>query len=196
VSEHEGDPIQLFLRVRQEALAAGEGWDASACALATVGESGRPAVRMVLSRDVDAEGFRIFTNLESRKARDLSAHPFAALAFHWDSVHTQFRVEGAVRPVPGDRADAYFATRNRESQIGAWASQQSRPIGSREELLEKVRALEAKFSGVPVPRPPHWGGFIVVPDRIERWQEGSGRLHHRTLWSREGDGWRSSTIQP
>lgn len=192
----EPDPIEVFLTTRTRALAAGEGWDAAACALATVDANGRPSVRMVLSRDVDAGGFRIYTNLESRKGRDLRARPFAALSFHWDRVVTQFRVEGAVSEVEAARADAYFAARPRDSQLGAWASAQSQPIASRQALLAKVAAIDAQYMGISVPRPPFWGGFLIVPDRIERWVQGDARLHDRTAWVRDGAGWRSSILQP
>ena len=189
------DPIEAFLTARRNAVAAGEGWEGAACALGTVGPDGRPSVRMVLAKEVDAAGFRIYTNLESRKGQELRGG-LAALSFHWDRVRTQFRVEGSVSPLGAAEADAYFATRPRDSQLGAWASAQSRPLGSREELLARVREVDTRYAGSPVPRPPHWGGFLLVPDRIERWIEGEARLHHRTLWERSSTGWRTSLLQP
>lgn len=189
------DPIRSFLEARAEAVRAGEPWEGAACALATV-EAGRPSVRMVLSKEVDAAGFRIYTNLESRKGRELRESGAAALVFHWDRVRTSFRVEGSASLLSPAEADAYFAGRPRDSQLGAWASAQSRALTSRDELLARVEAASARYAGVAVPRPPHWGGFLVTPDRIERWIEGAARLHERTLWERDASGWRISLLQP
>jgi len=191
------DPISLFLRERSRAVAAGEAWEATACTLATISATGAPSARVVLSKDVDASGFRFYTNRESAKGRELAAVPRAALVFHFQSIETQFRVEGAVELASEAESDEYFAGRPRISQLGAWASDQSRPLGSREELTERLRAVEARFpEGRPVSRPPHWGGYRVVPSRIEHWVQGEFRLHHRTSFEPEGSGWRRTLLNP
>jgi pyridoxamine 5'-phosphate oxidase len=191
----ESDPIARF----QEALAraaAASPTDATAAALATADASGRPAVRMVLVKGADARGFVFFTNRGSAKARDLAANPRAALCFHWPSTGEQVRVEGGVALLPDAEADAYFATRPRESQVGAWASRQSAPVASRADLEAAVRDVEARFRGADVPRPPFWGGYLLRPERIEFWRSGAGRLHHRELYERRGEAWASSILQP
>ncbi len=191
------DPIGLFLSERERARAAGEGWDATAASLATVGAEGRPSTRYVLVKDVGADGFRFFTNRQSRKADDLRARPYAALAFLWHKTDTQFRAEGPVRPLDDATSDAYFAARPRVSQLGAWASQQSRPLASREVLLGRLAEMERQYpEGTAVPRPPHWGGYLLVPERMEHWQAGDFRLHQRTLYERDGAGWRATLMNP
>jgi pyridoxamine 5'-phosphate oxidase len=167
----------------------------TACALATVGADGQPAVRIVLLKDVDARGFVFYTNYESRKGQELLAHPQAAMCFHWQPLERQVRIEGTVRPVTPEEADAYFATRARGSQLGAWASLQSRPM-ERGDLEARMADVEARFADRPVPRPPHWSGFRLVPSRIEFWHNMPSRLHERTVYLREADGWRVETLYP
>lgn len=191
------DPIDLFLRERARALAAGEPWEAAACTLATVSATGAPSVRFVLSKEVDGAGFRFFTNRTSRKADELAREPRAALAFHFLSIEIQFRIDGVVDLTTDAESDAYFAGRPRISQLGAWASEQSQPLESRELLMERLHSAEARFpEGRPVPRPPHWGGYLLVPSRIEHWAQGEFRLHHRTLYEREGSTWRRTLLNP
>ncbi|MFO0682853.1 MAG: pyridoxamine 5'-phosphate oxidase [Sandaracinus sp.] len=191
------DPIALFLADRERARAAGEGWDATAAALATVKAGGFPSVRFVLVKEVAADGFRFYTNRHSQKAVELEGVPHAALAFLWVKVDVQFRVEGAVRRLDDADSDAYFASRPRISQLGAWASHQSEPLASREVLLGRLTELEKKYpEGTPVPRPPHWGGYLLTPERIEHWQAAPFRLHERTLYERDGAGWRGQLINP
>lgn len=189
------DPIELFKEWLTEAASA-EPNDPEAMALATVSADGQPSVRMVLLKGVDDEGFRFYTNLESRKARELSHNQNAALCFHWKSLRRQVRVEGKVSPVPAWAVDAYFKTRHMLSRLGAWASRQSEPLASRDELEERVRTFAQKFKGQDVPRPPHWGGFVVKPEKIEFWREGEGRLHDRFLFSRHGDSWELTRLNP
>ena len=167
-----------------------------AVALATATPSGAPSVRMVLFKDVDARGFAFYTNLESRKATELSANPQAAMCFHWKSLHRQVRVEGNVERVPDDEADAYFATRERLSQIGAWASKQSRPLKGRFELEKRVAEYTARFHVGRVPRPDFWSGFRIVPRVIEFWQQQSFRLHDRMVYHRRADGWMTERLYP
>jgi pyridoxamine 5'-phosphate oxidase len=189
------DPIELFKEWLTEASAS-EPKDPEAMALATVSAEGRPSIRMVLLKGVDDEGFRFYTNLESRKARELSHNKNAALCFHWKSLHRQVRVEGQVSDVPAWAVDAYFKTRHMLSRLGAWASRQSEPLASRDALEERVRIFAQKFKGQDVPRPPHWGGFVLKPEKIEFWREGEGRLHDRFLFSRHGDGWELTRLNP
>ena len=192
------DPIarfgELLERARQTDLP-----EPTAMALATADGQGRPAVRMVLLKGFDPAGFVFFTNLESRKAVDLAANPQAALCFHWQPLEIQVRVEGRVTPVSEEEADAYFASRPRGSQIGAWASQQSRPLAAREELEERILDTEARYAGLAVPRPPFWSGFRVAPDRIEFWSGRPSRLHDREVYhadpAAEG-GWRVERLYP
>jgi pyridoxamine 5'-phosphate oxidase len=188
------DPIARFAVLFEKAKTV-EPHDATAVSLATVGENGRPSARMVLLKGADARGFVFFTNRRSRKGRDLGHNPFAAICIHWPASQQQVRVEGGVGEVPDEESDAYFATRPRESQLGAWASDQSAPIGSREELEARVRELAACFPGA-VPRPPHWGGYRLVPDRIELWFAGAGRLHDRFLYERRDGAWILTRLSP
>jgi pyridoxamine 5'-phosphate oxidase len=189
------DPIIFFQNWLKEALAS-EPNDAEAMSLATVGADGQPSVRMVLMKGVDQQGFRFFTNMESRKGRELSAHPRAALCFHWKSLLRQVRIEGRVEKLPAVEADDYFNTRHPLSKLGAWASQQSAPLESRAALEARVQEIEQKFQGQTVTRPPFWCGYLVVPEKIEFWQQGEGRLHDRFLFTRNGDAWDLARLNP
>lgn len=186
------------MRLREalaRAAAAGP-FDATAAALATADAAGRPSVRVVLVKQIDARGLAFFTNRESRKGRDLAANPWAALCFHWPALGEQVRAEGPVTVLADAEADAYFATRPRESQLGAWASRQSAPLPSREALLAAAREAEARFALAAVPRPPFWGGYLLAPEAIEFWRSGEGRLHHRTLYRRGPEGWTATLLNP
>jgi len=170
--------------------------DPQAMCLATVAPDGRPSARMVLLKGHD-DGFVFYTNLESRKAGDLLATQVAALTFHWKSLRRQIRIEGAVSRVSDAEGDAYFATRGRDSQLGAWASEQSRPLDARETFEARFEEMRVRFDGAPVPRPPHWSGFRVTPDRIEFWQDRAHRLHERRLFVVQPDGgWREGLLFP
>ena len=171
--------------------------DPEAMTLATADASGRPAARIVLLKGHDERGFAFYSNQESAKGDQLAANPKAALLFHWKSQRRQVRIEGRVERVEAAEADAYFATRGRESQIGAWASDQSRPLDARETFERRCAETEARFADAPVPRPPHWGGYRVVPERIEFWEDRPNRLHHRRLFVRAPDGsWAASLLYP
>ncbi|MBS1912527.1 MAG: pyridoxamine 5'-phosphate oxidase [Bacteroidetes bacterium] len=190
------DPFKLFGEVFEEAAATGM-VEPNSMALATADAEGRPSVRIVLMKGFDERGFVFYTNLHSRKGSQLAANPHAALCFYWQAINRQVRVEGDVVPVSAEEADEYFASRARGSQIGAWASQQSRQLADREELLDAVHSTEQRFEGHPVPRPAHWSGFRLIPNRIEFWTAGEFRLHHRLLFERdEQGGWRSSKLYP
>ncbi|MDR7153250.1 pyridoxamine 5'-phosphate oxidase [Sphingobium xenophagum] len=170
--------------------------DSNAMALATADARGHPSVRMVLLKGHGPDGFIFYTNFEGRKAEELTVNPHAALLFHWKSMRRQIRIEGAVGPVNDATADAYFATRSRDSQLGAWASDQSRPLPSREIFMARFEEANARFEGRPVPRPPHWSGFRLVPDRIEFWQDREHRLHERRLFTRDDTGWSEGLLYP
>ena len=170
--------------------------DSNAMVLATVGADGQPSIRMVLLKGHDERGFVFYTNLNSRKARDLIDRRKAALLFHWKSLRRQVRIEGSVSGVSQDEADAYFATRARESQLGAWASDQSQPLPSRELFEAQFAEMQARFDGQDVPRPPHWSGFRVAPERIEFWQDRPHRLHERRLFVRDDEGWTEGLLYP
>lgn len=189
------NPITLFKEWFAEAQHS-EPNDADAMTLATAAPSGAPSARMVLLKDVDERGFTFYTNLESRKAKELRANPCAALCFHWKSLRRQVRVEGAVTPVDEAEADAYFAGRARLSQIGAWASRQSQPLKGRFELEGRMAEFTAKFNIGRVPRPDFWSGFRVAPERIEFWREQTFRLHDRIVYRRKDGGWDMERLYP
>ncbi len=193
------DPFALF-DDWFAAARAGEINDSNAMALATVDAEGRPSVRMVLLKGHGPEGFVFYTNQQSRKADQLAASPHAALLFHWKSLRRQVRIEGPVSTVTDAMADAYFATRHRDSQLGAWASDQSRPLDARETFERRFDEASARFEGGDVPRPPHWSGYLVTPARIEFWQDREYRLHERRLFLRSDDagagGWSETLLYP
>jgi pyridoxamine 5'-phosphate oxidase len=191
----ETDPILLFSEWLKEALSA-EPNDGNAMALATVDDDGLPDVRMVLLKGVDEAGFVFFTNLESAKGRQLAANPKAALLFHWKSLRRQVRVRGDVEPVSAEEADAYFATRARPAQIGAWASEQSRPLPDRLALEKRIAEVGMRFGLGKVPRPPHWSGFRLKPATLEFWRNRPFRLHERLVYARAGEGWTTSRLFP
>ena len=190
------DPHALFRTWLAEARLS-EPNDPEAMTLATADAAGRPSARIVLLKGHDERGFAFYTNQESAKGDQLAANPKAALLFHWKSQRRQVRIEGRVERVEAAEADAYFATRGRESQIGAWASDQSRPLDARATFERRCVETEARFPDAPVPRPPHWGGYRVVPERIEFWEDRPHRLHHRRLFVRTPDGsWAESLLYP
>lgn len=192
-----GDPLELFdqwYRIGEQS----EPVNPNAMCLATADADGRPSARMVLLKGYDSHGFVFYTNSESDKGRQLAANPIAALCFYWRGVGLQIRVEGRVGIVPGDEAGAYFASRARGSRIGAWASAQSRPLTSRDDLVRRVAELEEMYVGGAVPRPPYWNGYRLVADRYEFWRDRPDRLHDRHLYTRdeEGDGWTITLLNP
>jgi len=193
--KYDTDPLALFQAWLTEAERT-EPNDPNAMSLATVGEDGAPSVRMVLLKGVDAHGFSFYTNLGSRKARELDARPNAALCLHWKSLRRQVRIEGPVERVTDAEADAYFATRARVSQLGAWASKQSQVLAGRFELEARVARYTARFALGPVPRPPHWSGYRVLPQRIEFWEDRPFRLHMRALFTRSGEDWTTAELYP
>ncbi len=189
------DPFALFDIWFTEARAS-EPNDGNAMALATTTPDGRPSVRMVLLKGHGPDGFVFYTNLDSRKGGELAANAHVALLFHWKSLRRQIRIEGVVAPVDDATADAYFATRSRDSQLGAWASEQSRPLADRETFEARFAEMQARFEGQDVPRPPRWSGWRVTPDRIEFWQDRAHRLHERNLYVRNGDIWTKGLLYP
>lgn len=190
------DPFALFATWFAEARAS-EPNDGNAMALATADAQGRPSVRMVLLKGHGPDGFIFYTNFEGRKARELQENPQAALLFHWKSLRRQIRIEGPVEPVDDATADAYFASRSRDSQLGAWASDQSRPLADRATFEARFAQVEARFAGQDVPRPPHWSGLRVVPRAMEFWLDRAHRLHERSRYEADGaGGWRSGLLYP
>jgi pyridoxamine 5'-phosphate oxidase len=194
------NPAHIVKQWLDEAFAAGVQANPHAVALATVDPDGRPSVRMVLCNEIDPEAaaFTMYTNIESRKGRAIRSEPQCAIVFHWAS--RQARIEGRADLTPAERCDAYFATRPLEARLGAWASAQSEPIGSRAEILDKLDAASKRFNASreedPVPRPPHWGGFTLVADSIEIWVSREGRIHDRAVWQRSGKDWVPTRLQP
>lgn len=189
------DPVALFAAWMREAEAS-EPEDPNAMALATADADGLPDVRVVLLKAYDARGFVFYTNVDSTKGEELAANPQAALVLHWKSLRRQIRARGPVERVTDEEADAYFASRRRESRIGAIASQQSRPLADRETLMGEVAVLTERFGDGPVPRPSNWTGFRIVPTMIEFWQNGDFRLHDRVRFLRDGEGWRGQRLYP
>jgi pyridoxamine 5'-phosphate oxidase len=192
------DPLQRFLALLERAKATPQIVEPTAMTLATVSAEGRPSARVVLLKDADEDGLVFYTNLDSRKGREALARPEVALLFWWGPLESQVRFEGRAERVGEDEADAYFATRARGSQLGAWASEQSRPLASRGELEAKLAEVTDKFEGMPVPRPPHWSGLRVKPLSVEFWRNRPNRLHERELYTREKPGapWSIQLLNP
>jgi pyridoxamine 5'-phosphate oxidase len=190
------DPIKKFASWQEKAKQQQGILEPTAACLATVNKYGQPSARIILVKHVDERGFVFYTNLESRKSDDLKATAKAALCFHWMPLKLQVRVEGNVERVSDAEADAYFATRPRESRIGAWSSKQSRPLSGRDELVRAVADNTQKFEGKDVPRPLFWSGWRVVPQAIEFWEDGQSRLHERALYTKKGNGWDVVTLYP
>jgi pyridoxamine 5'-phosphate oxidase len=189
------DPFALFAAWMEDARRA-EPVDPNAMTLATTTADGRPSARMVLLKDVSGGGFVFYTNTLSRKGGELAANPQVALLFHWKSLARQIRIEGTAAPVSPEEADAYYATRPRISRLGAWASDQSRPLAAREDLQARVAEMAARFPGEDIPRPPHWSGFRVTPETFEFWQDMPFRLHDRTVYGRGETGWQRWKLCP
>lgn len=189
------DPIERFRDSFDRAAAVSDG-DPTAATLATVDPAGRPSARIVLVKLFDKLGFRFFTNYNSPKARDLSANANAALLFFWPQIGEQVRVSGAAERLPSEASEQYWVSRPRASQLGAWASEQSQPLESRELLLGRLSAIEGKYLGSEVPRPPHWGGFLLQPSEIEFWISGDHRLHDRFLYRPDGNRWSYFRLNP
>jgi pyridoxamine 5'-phosphate oxidase len=181
----------LFARAAEKAP-----FDHTAATLATAGTGCAPSARIVLVRTVDERGFVFFTNYQSRKAREIEQNAAAALCFYWPWLDEQVRAEGRLEKVSAEESDRYFATRPRGSQIGAWASAQSEPLASRSDLEARYFDVERQYEGTAVPRPPHWGGYRLTPDRIEFWKAGQYRLHDRVVYTRTADGWETQTLNP
>jgi pyridoxamine 5'-phosphate oxidase len=188
------NPVTEFLNAIERAAARQV--DTAPVALATANHEGKPSVRMVLLRGVDERGFVFFTNYNSRKSAELDANPWAALCFHWHTLEEQIRVEGAIERISAEESDGYFHSRPRGSQLGAWASDQSAVLASRETLEEQYREIERRFEGAEVPRPPFWGGFRLVPHRIEFWYGRPDRLHDRLCYTRVGKDWKIERLYP
>jgi pyridoxamine 5'-phosphate oxidase len=194
-SDADPDPVEQFRRWFGEALAANL-HEPNAMTLATATPDGRPSARVVLLRGFDERGFVFYTSYEGRKSGELEANPRAAITFYWGELERQVRVEGRVSRVPNEESDAYFEGRPRGSQLGAWASEQSRPVRDRRVLEERLRGLEAEYEGRRVPRPPFWGGYRVAPETIEFWQGRENRLHDRLRYRRSDGGWEVERLQP
>ena len=195
MTDHYSEILRRFGTLFEQAKATDLA-EPTAMTLATVGADGRPAARTVLLKGFDDHGFVFYTNTRSRKGRELRDRPRAALCFYWQPLREQVQVEGAVEGVTAQEADEYWVTRPRESQIGAWASHQSEPLADRQELLDRVAEVEQRFADGAVPRPPHWSGYRLVPERVEFWTAGEFRLHHRTLYEKGADGWTVTLLNP
>ena len=189
------NPFQLFAEWFAEARDS-EPNDPEAMALATAAPDGRPSVRMVLLKGHGPDGFLFYTNLDSRKGAELGANPHAALLFHWKSLRRQIRIEGPIEPVADQLADAYFASRSRDSQLGAWASYQSRPLDERATFERRYADMARRFEGQPVPRPQRWGGFRLAPESFEFWSDREHRLHERRVFTADANGWREGLLYP
>ena len=194
-SEVAADPIEQF-RTWFAAARAAEIFEPEAMTVSTVADDGRPASRYVLLRGLDHRGFAFYTNYESAKGRQLAARPYAALTFGWLAIHRTVRIEGPAERLPAAESDAYFASRPRGAQLGAWASPQSTVIADRDQLDRALAAAEQRYAGGPVPRPEHWGGFLVRPARVEFWEGRPNRLHDRVRYERDGDAWRIERLAP
>lgn len=190
------NPLELFTEWLNAAKACAAIREPTAMTLATASKDGTPSARVVLLKQHDAEGFVFYTNLNSRKSAELKANPKAALCFYWMPLDKQVRIEGTVTAVDAKLADAYFASRDRNKQAGAWASLQSQTLASRPELVTRLAEIEAAYEGKPIPRPPHWSGWRVSPASIEFWEQGDFRLHTRDLYTRRGDGWSHTLLYP
>ncbi|GHU05859.1 pyridoxine/pyridoxamine 5'-phosphate oxidase [Alphaproteobacteria bacterium] len=190
-----GDPFHRFAEWMKEAE-KNEPEDPNAMSVTSAALDGRPSTRMVLLKAYDERGFVFYTNYESRKGRQILANPNVALLFHWKSLRRQINIEGHAKPVSNEEADAYFATRPVASRIGAWASQQSRPLTGRFELEKRIAEFTLKFGLGETPRPPHWSGFCVAPERMEFWSDKPFRLHERLVYLKDGDGWRTESLYP
>lgn len=188
-------PFSLFGTWFAEAKTS-EASDPNAMTVATVGANGRPAARTLLLKAWDESGFVFYSNLGSRKAQDMHANPYVALLFHWKSLQRQIRIEGKVSAVEAAQADAYFATRPRISQLGAWASRQSQPLPSRQVFEDRIGEMEARFAGHEVPRPDFWSGWRLVPDYFEFWQGVDFRLHERLIFKSTAQGWETEHLYP
>jgi len=189
------DPIAQFHAWFENVVDSGL-HEPNAMILATATRDGRPSARTVLLKGYDQRGFVFYTNYEGRKAGELETNPLCALLFYWGELERQVRIEGRASRLPGEESDSYFASRPRGSRLGAWASQQSRPVENRNILEERVRALETEYEGREIPRPPFWGGYRVEPETIEFWQGRENRLHDRLVYSRRKEGWNIARLQP
>lgn len=190
------EPYEVFGKWYERILKDDSVYEPTSMVLSTADEDGRPSSRVVLLKHYDERGFCFFTNLTSRKGKEIKANPYAALLFYWPTLNKQIRIEGEVRRVTEKEGDDYFASRRRGSQIGAWASKQSLPMENDEELPARIKEVTEQFEGGPVPRPPFWSGFRLVPDRFEFWDEGKFRLHKRLLYVPDPEGWRVDRLYP